>query len=261
MGYYIYIHNICFQTYLILRVKIIHDFDIWKESIYTVREGLEIGIIQSVNRITTFWWRNNQIVSTVTHFSSTEIKLHCIIHQYACFESCEFRSCSVFFVRVEYRTPAFTQPFSWHFHITITYNLPHLPLKRHISIGVFVVCIDIGSPVPNIPSKSRGMPYENKKLLTEWKWFETKDFNAQTITSWKLNLFSFFIYCCDCTYMNLERKTIRLDIFLLSDRQWGIECQYLLMFLIKNKKNSVVYGYSSVLYLEFKQIFKKKTCK
>ena len=26
----------------------------------------------------------------------------------------------------EYRTPVFTQPFSWRLHITITYNLPHL---------------------------------------------------------------------------------------------------------------------------------------
>ena len=44
-----------------------------------------------------------------------------------------------------------------------------------------------------------------------------KDFNAQTITSLtlKLNLFYFFIYCCQYH----EKKTICLDIFLLSDRQ------------------------------------------
>ena len=29
---------------------------------------------------------------------------------------------------VRYRTPVFTQLFSWHLHITITYNLPHLRL-------------------------------------------------------------------------------------------------------------------------------------
>jgi hypothetical protein len=46
-------------------------------------------------------------------------------------------------------------------------------LKRHISIGVFVVYIDTGSPVPNIPSRSCGLTDENKKLLMEWKWFET----------------------------------------------------------------------------------------
>ena len=35
--------------------------------------------------------------------------------------------------------------------------------------------IDTGSPVPNIPLKSRGLADENKnkKNLTEWKWFET----------------------------------------------------------------------------------------
>jgi hypothetical protein len=42
-----------------------------------------------------------------------------------------------------------------------------------------------------------------------------KDFNAQTITSLKLNLFYFFIYCCQ----HHERKTTCLDIFLSSDRQ------------------------------------------
>ena len=41
-----------------------------------------------------------------------------------------------------------------------------------------------------------------------------KDFNAQTITSLKLNLFYFFIYRCQ----HHERKTTCLDIFLLPDR-------------------------------------------
>ena len=40
----------------------------------------------------------------------------------------------------------------------------------------------------------------------------------------KLNLFYFFIYCC----RHHERKTTYPDIFLLSDRQWGAEHQYLL---------------------------------
>jgi hypothetical protein len=44
------------------------------------------------------------------------------------------------------------------------------------------------------------------------------------ITSLKLTLFYFFIYCCQ----HYERKTTCLDIFLLSDRQWGTEHQYLL---------------------------------
>jgi len=47
---------------------------------------------------------------------------------------------------------------------------------------------------------------------------------AQTIASLKLNLFYFFIYCCQ----HHERKTTCLDICLLSDRQWGTEHQYLL---------------------------------
>ena len=39
-----------------------------------------------------------------------------------------------------------------------------------------------------------------------------KDFNAQTITSLKIKLFYFFIYCCQ----HHDRKTTCLDIFLLS---------------------------------------------
>ena len=41
-----------------------------------------------------------------------------------------------------------------------------------------------------------------------------KDFNAETIASLKLNLFSFFICCC----WHHERKTICLYICLISDR-------------------------------------------
>jgi hypothetical protein len=32
-------------------------------------------------------------------------------------------------------------------------------------MGIFVVYIDTGSPVPNIPSKSRGLADENKKTF------------------------------------------------------------------------------------------------
>ena len=49
-------------------------------------------------------------------------------------------------------------------------------------------------------------------------------FQWTDITSLKLNLFYFFIYC----WQHHERKTTCLDIFLLSDRQWGTEHQYLL---------------------------------
>ena len=42
-----------------------------------------------------------------------------------------------------------------------------------MSIGVFIVYIDTGSPVPNIPSKSCDLVDENNTILTEWKWFKT----------------------------------------------------------------------------------------
>jgi hypothetical protein len=51
-----------------------------------------------------------------------------------------------------------------------------------------------------------------------------KDFNAETITSLKLYLFSLFI--CGCQHH--QRKTICLYVlFLISDRQCGTEDQYL----------------------------------
>jgi hypothetical protein len=40
-------------------------------------------------------------------------------------------------------------------------------LKRHISIGVFVVYIDTGSSMPISPSKSYDLADGNKKKLTE----------------------------------------------------------------------------------------------
>jgi hypothetical protein len=42
-------------------------------------------------------------------------------------------------------------------------------LKRHISIGVFVVYIDTRSTMPIRPSKSRDLAEENNQILTEWK--------------------------------------------------------------------------------------------
>ena len=59
-------------------------------------------------------------------------------------------------------------------------SLRWVTLKSHLSIGVFVVYIDTGSPVPNIPSKSRGLANEYNKFLTEWQWFESSLFPAMT---------------------------------------------------------------------------------
>ena len=42
-------------------------------------------------------------------------------------------------------------------------------LKRHISIGVFVVYIDTGSSMPISPSKSCDLADENNKILMGWK--------------------------------------------------------------------------------------------
>jgi hypothetical protein len=82
-------------------------------------------------------------------------------------------------------------------------------LKRHISIGVFVVYIDTGSSMPISPSKSRDLSDELNYFIC------IKDFNAETITSLKLNLFSFFI--CGCQHH--ERKTICLYVYISDIRQ------------------------------------------
>jgi hypothetical protein len=57
-------------------------------------------------------------------------------------------------------------------------------LKRHKSIGVFVVYIDTGSSIQISPSKSRDLADENNKMLTEWKWFETTVLLPEEISIW-----------------------------------------------------------------------------
>ena len=97
--------------------------------------------------------------------------------------------------------------------------------------------LDTGLPVSMYTTKT---PIDKCRFnVTQHKYFFTfsvkdryqlnyficiKDFNAQIITSLKLNLFYFFIYCC----RHHERKTTCFDIFLLSDKQRGTEHQYLL---------------------------------
>jgi hypothetical protein len=48
------------------------------------------------------------------------------------------------------------------------------PLKQHISIEVFVVYVDTGSPVLYIPSKSRDLADENNKFLNFYNFFISK---------------------------------------------------------------------------------------
>ena len=84
--------------------------------------------------------------------------------------------------------------FNWHLSFTdnVKNSLSWGTLKRHISsIGVFVVYIDTGSPVPNIPSKSRVLTDENKKILKEWKWFEA------TVFVWNI-MYCIIIYVILC---------------------------------------------------------------
>jgi hypothetical protein len=69
--------------------------------------------------------------------------------------------------------------------ICILYAKPFYLVCVIISIGVFVVYIDTGSRVPNIPSKSRDLADENNKILTEWKWFET---TVLWICRWRMNM-------------------------------------------------------------------------
>jgi hypothetical protein len=57
-------------------------------------------------------------------------------------------------------------------------------LKRHKSIGVFVVYIDTGSSMQISPSTSRDLADENNKMLTEWKWFETTVLLPEEISIW-----------------------------------------------------------------------------
>ena len=146
----------------------------------------------------------------------------------------------------------------------------HGMLGTGLSVSMYTTKAPIDMWHFNIPQLKEFLTFSVKDRYQLNYFICIKDFNAQTITSWKLNLFSFFIYCCDCTYMNLERKTIRLDIFLLSDRQWGIECQYLLsrflgvsilqLLIISNEtrmKTNRIYSHLLTCFF-FKDLFKFK---
>jgi hypothetical protein len=56
-----------------------------------------------------------------------------------------------------------------HSLIELFFKVEDRTLKRHISIGDFVVYIDTGSLVRYIPSKSCNLADENNNILTEWK--------------------------------------------------------------------------------------------
>ena len=86
-------------------------------------------------------------------------------------------------------------------------------LKAHISIGVFIVKIDTGSPVPNIPSKSRGLADKNKKkLLTEWKWFETSVFDIYVFIAFIWG--AWYILIIDDQTVTVKCRTAIKPLFL-----------------------------------------------
>jgi hypothetical protein len=49
----------------------------------------------------------------------------------------------------------------------------------HISIGVFVVYIDNGNPVPNMPLRSHGLADENKKTFDRMEMIRKKRIKQQ----------------------------------------------------------------------------------
>ena len=58
-------------------------------------------------------------------------------------------------------------------NVKLFFQIEDPTLKRHKSIGVFVVYIGTGSPILKIPSKPRDRADENNKILTQGKLFET----------------------------------------------------------------------------------------
>jgi hypothetical protein len=87
-------------------------------------------------------------------------------------------------------------------------------LKRHISIGVLVVYIDTGSTVPNIPSKSRGLADENKKFLTEWKWFETTVLSD--VGKFSVEIIQYLRQILFCFILNIWEKVIYFSNYIMA---------------------------------------------
>ena len=66
--------------------------------------------------------------------------------------------------------------------------------------------IDTGSPVPNIPSKSRGLAVKNEKILTEWKLFKTSVFVSHV--AMKTNSAIDSLFDVDLNGLSVERWLI-----------------------------------------------------
>ena len=125
--------------------------------------------------------------------------------QYACFES---------FLTIK----------SFSFSSSRSRNFDGMLIGTGLPVSMYTMKIPIDMWRFNVPQLKEFLTFSLKDRYQLNYLICIKDFNAQTITSLKLNLFSFFIYCCQ----NHERKMICLEIFLLSDRQWGTKHQYLL---------------------------------
>jgi hypothetical protein len=115
----------------------------------------------------------------------------------------------------------------WRFSVPKHKEFLPFSVKDRYQLNYFICIKDFNAPTPidmwrfSIPKLKEFLTFSAKDRYQLNYFICTKDFNAPTIISLKLNLFSFFIYCCP----NDKRKTICLDIFLLSDRQWEYRTQ------------------------------------
>jgi hypothetical protein len=103
--------------------------------------------------------------------------------------------------------------------ISIPSKKKNRPLDHVISLDFRCQCTQqklqsIYAVLTFYPQLKKILTFSVKDISIKLLFFCIKDFNAETITSLKLNLFSFFICCCQ----HHERITICLYIFLKSDR-------------------------------------------
>ena len=80
-------------------------------------------------------------------------------------------------------------------------SLSWVKLKRHLSIGVFVVYFDTGSQVPNISSKSRGLADENSDFNRKnicYTWSSIR--NIYLITNRLFTSFTIAYCVCNTSY-------------------------------------------------------------
>ena len=130
------------------------------------------------------------------------------------------RYISVIRQTVGYRTPVFTQPFSWCLHITITYNLPNLWLRYVAVVTVIAWTPEVVCPTYQMSRHEKG------ETWSELTWFET------SVLKEDVRIESVLVYCNHTNQISLD-IIVRPLVPLYVNINWYL-------FIISNTQQYIV---------------------